>query len=92
VRFGQSQTEQETARGTTHRRNIAQRPSEALPAHRIGRMLLPQEVSAFEEPVTGENCFVPALRLEERGIIANSESDGFSGVPRRGPEAIRDLS
>ncbi len=54
-RFWESQTEQEAARYTSHRGNVAKRPGEALPPHGMWRMLVSQEVRSFEEPVAGED-------------------------------------
>jgi len=77
MRFRQSQTEQEAAWSAAHRRYIANRPGEALPADSIRWMLLAQEVRSFQKPVARENRFVARLGTEERRIIADTEGDGL---------------
>jgi hypothetical protein len=84
VRLWQGQTQQEAAGRAPHRRYIAQCSGEALPTHGIRRMLVPQEVCAFQEPVAAKDDLVAGLCPEKRGVIADSQCDG---VPR--PLAMR---
>jgi len=76
----QGQTEQEAAGRAPHRRYIADRPGEALPAHGI-RDASP--ASSACPPGTsrrlGYSC--PRLRPEERRVIADSQGDGLPSAP-----------
>jgi hypothetical protein len=77
VRLWQGQAQQEAAGRAPHCRDIADRSRQTFPTDRIWRMPLSQEVRSFQEPVAGENRFVPGLWPEERRVIANSKSDGM---------------
>jgi hypothetical protein len=74
VRDGQSQTQQEAPRLPTHGDHVAQSAGQAFPPHRIRRMLVSKEMSALQEPVTGEKLIESPCASKDRRIVAGAQT------------------
>ena len=85
---GQRQRQQRQARRGAHRRQVAQVDGERAMADGVGRREAAIEVHAFDDGVDGEDLELVALRLDDRGIVADADEQ----PGRRGRQARLDAA
>jgi hypothetical protein len=71
---GQSQAQKKATRFGSHGSEVAQRPSEALPANGMCSMPIEEKVNALQEPVARQDDFVIRAWSPDRCVIANGDA------------------